>query len=183
MTHHSAGEPVASGADMTKAIVSEERIVDTIVTIRGRRVVMASDLATLYGVPTHRLNEQVKRNRGRFPSDFCFRLTRTERDEVIANCDHLRALKFSPALPYAFTEYGAIMAANVLNSPRAVDVSVQVVRAFMSLRHVAVAYRDVIAKLDELEKRHDKQFKEVFDALRLLLREHDKAQKAQIGFR
>ena len=165
---------------MTRALVSEDRIVEAIVTVRGKRVVVASDLATLYGTTTKRLNEQVKRNRDRFPADFCFRLTCAERDEVVANCDHLRALKFSPNLPLVFTEYGAIMAANVLNSPRAVDVSVQVVRAFMSLRSAVAAHRDLSRKIDTLEKRYDGQFKVVFDALRELLGDRP---KKQIGFR
>lgn len=99
---------------------------------------------------------------------------------MVANCDHLQALKFSPNLPLAFTEYGAIMAANVLNSPRAVDVSVQVVRAFMSLRHAVAAHRDLSSKIDALEKRYDGHFKTVFDALRELLQERP---KKQIGFK
>ena len=165
---------------MTKTLVSEDRIVDAIVTVRGKRVVIASDLATLYGTTTKRLNEQVKRNQGRFPADFCFKLTSAERDEVVANCDHLRALKFSPNLPLAFTEYGAIMAANVLNSPRAVDVSVQVVRAFMSLRQAIASHRDLSKKIDALEKRYDGHFKTVFDALRELLSERP---KKTIGFK
>jgi len=88
----------------------------------------------LYGVTTKRLNEQVKRNQRRFPEDFMFQLTKTEKDEVVANCDHLKKLKFSRTRPYAFTEHGAIMAANILNSDRAVEASVQVVRAFVRLR-------------------------------------------------
>jgi hypothetical protein len=87
-----------------------------ILTIRGDRVILDNDLAELYGVSTKRLNEQVKRNASRFPSDFAFLLTPQEKAEVVANCDHLAHLKFSPVLPRAFTEHGAIMAANVLNS-------------------------------------------------------------------
>jgi hypothetical protein len=93
-------------------------------TVRGEKVILDTDLAHLYGVTTKRLNEQVKRNLRRFPPDFMFRLTVKEKAEVVANCDHLQKLKFSPSLPYAFTEHGALMAANVLNSPRAVEMSV-----------------------------------------------------------
>lgn len=164
---------------MTKAIVSEERIVDAIVTVRAQRVVVASDLALLYGVPTERLNEQVKRNPRRFPADFCFRLTRAEQLEVSAFCGHLARLKFAPIPPLAFTEYGAIMAANVLNSQRAVDVSVQVVRAFMTLRSAMAAHRDLAKKIDALEQRYDGQFDEVFEALRELL---GRDSKRPIGF-
>ena len=99
-----------------------------------------TDLADLYGVTTKRLNEQVRRNRERFPKDFLFQLTETEKAEVVANCDHLTKLKFSPNPPYAFTEHGAIMAASVLNSPSAVEVSVYVVRAFVQLRELARLY-------------------------------------------
>jgi hypothetical protein len=99
--------------------------------IRGQKVMLDADLADVYGVTTRRLNEQVKRNRKRFPADFMFLLNDRERAEVVANCDHLVRLKFSPVPPYAFTEHGAIMAASVLNSPRAVEMSVYVVRAFM----------------------------------------------------
>ncbi len=93
-----------------------------------------ADLAALYGVSTKRLNQQVKRNLARFPADFRFQLTRSERDEVVADCDHLSKLRFSPSMPYVFTEHGALMAASVLNTARAVEVSIYVVRAFVSLR-------------------------------------------------
>ena len=103
-----------------KAAVPVERVEETILYIRGQRVILAADLARLYGVTTKRLNEQVKRNRDRFPQDFIFQLSAEEKAEVVANCDHLSNLKFSKTLPYAFTEYGAIMAASVLNTTRAV---------------------------------------------------------------
>jgi len=92
------------------------RISSAIHTIRGQRVILDTDFV-IYGVPTKCLNEQVKRNKNRFPDDFMFQLTLCEKSEVVAICDHLQQLKYSPALPYAFTEHGAIMAANVLNSP------------------------------------------------------------------
>ena len=132
-----------------------------------------ADLAELYGVPTKRLNEQVKRNANRFPADFLFRLTRTERDEVVANCDHLKRLKFSRALPYAFTEHGALMAASVLNTPRAVEVSLFVVRAFVQLRETLGAHKELAKRLDELESRierkfssHDQAIAGILDAIR-----------------
>lgn len=106
---------------MTKPqlLVPVERIQQTILVIRGHKVMLDADLAKLYGVTTGRLNEQVKRNRKRFPSDFMFQLTSDEKLEVIANCDHLKKLKFSPVPPNAFTEHGAIMVASVLNTTRA----------------------------------------------------------------
>jgi len=89
--------------------------------IRGHKALVDGDLAFLYGVSTKRLNEQVKRSRARFPGDFLFQLTREERDEVVANCEHLKNLKFASSMPYAFTEHGALMAASVLNTPRAIE--------------------------------------------------------------
>jgi hypothetical protein len=105
------------------------RIEGRIQVVRGLRVMIDVDLAALYGVPTKRLNEQVKRNRDRFPPDFLFQLTAAEKAEVVANCDHLGKLKFSKVLPYAFTEHGAIQAANVLASAQAVEMGIYVVRA------------------------------------------------------
>ena len=111
--------------------IATRGIESRILHIRGLRVMIDADLAELYGVTTRRLNEQVKRNIKRFPPDFVFRLSSDEKAEVVAICDHLAGLKFSKTLPYAFTEHGAIMAANVLNSARAVEMSVFVVRAFV----------------------------------------------------
>ena len=123
------------------ALVPRERIEQTILVIRGHRVMLDADVADLYGVTTKRLNEQVKRNRNRFPADFMFQLTSKEKAEVVANCDHLAKLKFSPAKPCAFTEHGAVMVASVLNSERAVEVSVYVVRAVVKLREMLGTHR------------------------------------------
>jgi len=153
-----------------------------ILLVRGHKVLIDADLAELYGVPTKRLNEQVKRNAGRFPEDFCFRLSSAEKEEVVANCDHLARLKFSPALPHAFTEHGAIMAANVLNSSRAVEMSVHVVRAFVRLREMIASHKKLAQRLDELEARYDRQFKVVFDAIRELMTPLDPKPKRKIGF-
>jgi hypothetical protein len=159
------------------------RIAQRILVIRGQKVMLDADLAALYDVPTKRLNQQVKRNADRFPDDFMFQLGRAERDEVVANCDHLRRLKFSPTMPFAFTEHGALMAASVLNTPRAVEVSLYVVRAFVRLRETLAAHKGLAAKLEELEQktealalRHDTlaantraQLRQVFDAIRELM--------------
>jgi hypothetical protein len=113
-----------------------------VLSIRGEKVLLDSDLALIYGVATKALNQAVRRNIERFPPDFRFQLTRAERTEVVTACDHLRHLKFSPVLPWAFTEHGAVMAASVLNSPRAVAMSVFVVRVFVRLRRLAVAHAE-----------------------------------------
>ena len=128
-----------------------EAIASKILFIRGHKVMIDADLAALYGVPTKRLNEQVRRNINRFPDDFMFQLTDMEKMEVVANCDHLKNLKFSKTLPWAFTEHGTIQAANVLNSERAAEIGVYVVRAFVQLRELLASNKDMVKKLEELE--------------------------------
>ena len=123
------------------------------VVLRGLRLMIDADLSTLYGVTTKRLNEQVKRNADRFPGDFMFKLNVAEKAEVVANCDHLAKLKFSKVLPYAFTEHGAIQAANVLASPQAVGMSIFVVRAFVRMRELAAVHADLAKRLSELEQK------------------------------
>ena len=167
-----------------------------IVVLRGQRVMIDADLAALYGVPTKRLNEQVKRNGERFPQDFMFTLTAQEKAEVVANCDHLTKLKFSKTLPFAFTEHGAIQAANVLASPQAIEMGVYVVRAFVKLREMIVSNKDLAKRLDELENKadlievkHDNfelntrvQLKQVFEAIHELRMPPPEPKKRRIGF-
>lgn len=148
-----------------------------------------ADLAALYGVPTKRLNEQVKRNAGRFPADFVFQLSRTERDEVVANCDHLRRIKFSSTMPFAFTEHGALMAASVLNTQRAVEVSLYVVRAFVELREALATHKELAKRLNELESRlerkfatHDQAITGILEAIRQLMAPPEPTKKRRIGF-
>lgn len=131
-----------------------------------------ADLALVYGVTTKALNQAVKRNRGRFPQDFSFRLRPAERDEVVTNCDHLAQLRFSRACPWAFTEHGAIMAASVLKSRQAVELSVYVVRAFVRLRDLSRSHAEIAEKLATIEEtvgRHDVDIERLFDAIRSLL--------------
>ena len=148
-----------------------------------------ADLAALYDVPTKRLNQQVKRNAERFPKDFVFQLSRAERDEVVADCDHLRRLKFSPTMPFAFTEHGALMAASVLNTPRAVEVSLYVVRAFVELREALATHKELARRLVELESRlerklatHDHAIAGILEAIRQLMAPPEPARKRRIGF-
>ncbi|HKF50797.1 MAG TPA: ORF6N domain-containing protein [Candidatus Acidoferrales bacterium] len=168
----------------TRAIVPAGRIESRILLIRGHKVMLDLDLAELYHVGTKRLNEQVKRNKSRFPADFMFQLTAKEKAEVVANCDHLKRLKFSPTLPYAFTEHGTIMVASVLNSPRAIEVSVYVVRAFIKLREMLGTHKKLALKLAELEKRieaNDEEITALFEAIRQLVEPPTKSQR-RIGF-
>jgi len=150
--------------------VPTEHIEERILLVRGHKVMLDADLAALYGVSTRVLNQAVKRNRERFPEDFMFRLTAAEKAEVITNCDHLRPLRFSPSLPHAFTEHGAIMLASLLNTRIAVQASVQVVRAFVRLREILATHKDLARKLEELEKKYNAQFKVVFNAIRELMK-------------
>jgi hypothetical protein len=128
-------------------------LAERILTARGQRVMVDADLAALYGVTTKALNQAVKRNAARFPADFMFRLTRGEKEQLVARVPHLARLKFSPVLPFAFTEHGAIQAANVLNTSQAVAMGVHVVRAFVKVRALAVSHRELALKLALLEKR------------------------------
>ena len=156
---------------MKRAILVEQ-IGRRILLIRGHKVMLDRNLAKLYGVSTKALNQAVKRNRERFPNDFMFQLTQGEKEEVVTNCDHLRQLKFSTVLPYAFTEHGAIMLASVLNSQRAVEVSIYVVRAFVKLRETLSRHRNLAQKLMELEQKlesHDEQIRSLFHAIRELM--------------
>ncbi|MEO8007737.1 MAG: ORF6N domain-containing protein [Betaproteobacteria bacterium] len=169
---------------MKASLVPAARIERAIMVLRGQKVMIDADLAALYGVPTKRLNEQVKRNSARFPEDFVFRLTTEEKAQVVANCDHLTRLRFSPALPYAFTEHGAIQAANVLNSARAVEMSVHVVRAFVRLRELIASNKELAAKLDQLEKKlstHDQAITGIMQAIRQLMAPPE-PKKRPIGF-
>jgi hypothetical protein len=168
-----------------KVLLPSKQVERTILLIRGHKVMLDKDLAHLYGVTTKRLNEQVKRNRNRFPVDFMFQLTSKEKAEVVANCDHLVKLKFSPAKPFAFTEHGAVMVASVLNSKRAVEVSVYVVRAFVKVREVLGAHSELAQKLIELERRvesHDTHIRSLFDAIRQLM-EPPTTKSRRIGFK
>ena len=159
-----------------------EKIERAILVIRGERVILDSELAKLYGVTTTRLNQQVRRNLERFPADFMFQVTKEEYDSLML---HFATSKGSRGgrrkLPLVFTEHGAIMAANILNSERAVRASVEVVRAFVHLRRIIASHEELARKLNELEKKYDRQFKIVFDAIRQLMTPPQLKRK-QIGF-
>ena len=168
-----------------KAMVPVAKIEQRILLIRGEKVIVDADLAEFYGVPTKRLNEQVKRNKDRFPDDFMFQLSVEEKSEVVANCDHLSKLKYSSSLPYVFTEHGAIMAASVLNSRRAVEVSVFIVRAFVKLRRMIAENKELSRKIVQIERHlaeHDNQIMELVKAIKQLLKPDPLPKKRRIGF-
>jgi hypothetical protein len=139
-----------------ESLIPSERVERTILVLRGRRVILDSELAALYGVPVKRLNEQVKRNIGRFPEDFAFQLTMEEVEILKSQIATSRSTwGGSRKPPTAFTEHGAVMAASVLNSPKAIEMSVEVVRAFMRLRQILASNRQLASKVEELERKLD----------------------------
>ena len=157
-----------------KLIIPDEAIARQILLIRGFRVMLDADLADLYGVPTKVLNQAVKRNLERFPGDFMFQLNKSEKQEVVTNCDHLAKLKYSPALPYAFTEHGALMLGNVLRSDRAIEVSLHVLRTFVGLREMLSTHKELAVKLEILERKigtHDQAIAGLIDTIRQLMAE------------
>lgn len=165
------------------AIIPIDRIAQSILLIRGEKVMLDVDLAYLFGVTTKQLNQQVKRNRSRFPEDFMFQLTEVEKEKVVTICDHLRnKLKYSPHLPYAFSEHGALMLANVIKSEVAIEASIQIVRTFIKLRKLLETKEELSQKMRELESKYDNQFAIVFEYLKELMTPPEKPQKP-IGFK
>jgi phage regulator Rha-like protein len=177
--------------------VLPERITGAILFVRGQKVIVDADLAALYGVETRRLNEQVRRNLDRFPADFMFQLTTEEMAALMSQIATSKPGRGGRRkLPLVFTEHGALMAATVLNSARAVEVSLYVVRAFVRLREALSANKDLAAKLAELEKKTEAlalkhnalasnthtQLHQVFEAIRELMRPPEPARKRPIGF-
>lgn len=177
--------------------VPAERIAGAILIVRGQKVIVDADLAALYGVETRRLNEQVRRNPDRFPADFMFQLTAEEMGALMSQSATSKPGRGGRRkLPLVFTEHGALMAATVLNSPRAVEVSLYVVRAFVRLREALSANKDLAAKLAELEKKTEAlalkhnalasntraQLHQVFEAIRELMRPPEPLRKRPIGF-
>jgi hypothetical protein len=166
--------------------LSRERLNGRIIETRGHRVILDADLADAYGVPTKALNQAVKRNRERFPDDFCFRLTAQEAEDLksqyVTSSEGWGGRRRSR--PLAFTEHGAIMAASVLNSPRAIQMSIYVVRAFLRLRGLVLGQAELASKLAELERRvagHDHDLRAIIEAIRQLVQPPQKP-KRQIGF-
>jgi hypothetical protein len=176
-----AADTTGATSDVPAAV---EEVAARIVVVRGRRVMVDADLATLYGVRPKRLNEQVKRNWARFPDDFLFQLT-DEEVEVLRS--HFATSRSGHGgrryRPYVFTEHGAVMLAAVLNSPVAIDASIQVVRAFVQLRAMVAVHAELAQKLDALEHKFDHQFRIVFDAIRQLMTPPSKSERSRIGFR
>ncbi len=158
-----------------------ERVEDRILFIRGHRVMLDADLAELYGVPTKRLNEAVRRNAARFPEDFMFQLTADEVEILRSQFATSNGRGGRRYIPYAFTELGVAMLSSVLNSERAVLVNIAIMRAFVRLREIAASHKDVLRRLEEMEGKYDRQSNVVFDTIRALM-EPPKIPRRRVGF-
>lgn len=152
--HHEKGEVPLSQHEIEKLII----------TVRGEQVLLDQDIARLYGVTTKRLNEQAKRNSARFPSNFRFELTAEERDEVVANCDHLQSLKFRPTLPFAFTEQGIGQLSSVVHSQQAIERSIVIMNAFVTMRRFLIQNAGILMRIAHLE-RHQIETDEKIDRI------------------
>ncbi|MDB0011606.1 ORF6N domain-containing protein [Crocinitomicaceae bacterium] len=148
------------------------QIQEKIYEIRGQKVMLDYDLALLYQLETKRLKESVKRNIERFPEDFMFVLTKVESDSLRSQIATLKPGRGSHSkyLPYAFTEQGIAMLASILNSPKAIETNIFIVRSFVFMRRFAISHSELLQKLKDLEKKYDKQFDDVFEAINYLLK-------------
>jgi hypothetical protein len=179
-----AGNYPSPEGETVSDLIPLEAIASRIYLIRDLKVMLDSDLAELYDVPTRRLNEQVKRNLNRFPKDFMFQLTWEEYENLrsqFATSSNDSSHGGRRHAPLVFTEHGALMAASVLKSKRAVEVSIYVVRAFVQLRQMLATHEDLKRKIEAMEAKYDEQFQVVFEAIRQLL-ETDAKPKRKIGF-
>ncbi len=152
-----------------KQHLTYELIEQKIFIIQGKKVMLDRDLAVLYEVETKALNQAVKRNIKRFPADFMFQLTQKETSELVTNCDRFASLKHSASKPYAFTEHGILMLSSILNSDKAIEVNIQIMRTFTRLREMMIEHKDLRAKIEAMERQYNYQFQEVFAALRKIL--------------
>jgi len=166
------------------SLVPVERIEGAILLMRDKKVMLDADLASLYGVDTRVLVQAVKRNLDRFPADFMFQLSKEEVDFLRSQIVTLKRGRgqHSKYLPYAFTEQGVAMLSSVLHSPRAIQVNIEIMRAFVRLRRMLASHAELARKLDALEKKYDVQFKAVFDAIRQLMTPPE-PKRRPMGFR
>jgi hypothetical protein len=166
------------------SLVPVERIEKAILLIRGKKVMLDADLASLYGVETRVLVQAVRRNLGRFPEDFMFQLSKEEVDFLRSQIVTLKRGRgqHSKYLPYVFTEQGVAMLSSVLRSPRAIQVNIEIMRAFVRLRQMLASHAELARKLDALEQKYDAQFRAVFDAIRQLMAPPE-PKRRPLGFR
>ena len=163
-------------------MIPTERIEQAILLIRGQKVMLDADLALLYGVETKVLVQAVKRNTNRFPKDFMFQLSQDEHSVLRSQIVTSKGRGGRRYPPYAFTEQGVAMLSSVLRSEQAVEVNIEIMRAFVRLREMLASHKDLARRLDKLEEKYDVQFKVVFDAIRHLMAPPDPEPKRRIGF-
>jgi len=163
-------------------LVIQGEIGSKILTLRGQQVMLDRDLAELYGVETKRLNEQVKRNIERFPDDFMFQLNEKEKKELVANCDQFKNLKHSTVNPYVFTEQGIYMLASILKSKTAISVNIAIIRTFKKIREFSKHYNTLAKQIMAVERKSDKQYKELKKALDELIASSEVAEEKVMGF-
>ena len=163
-------------------LVVQGEISDRIYTMRNEQIIIDRDLAELYGVETKRLNEQVKRNSERFPSDFMFQINDNEKNELVAKCDRFNSMKHSTVNPYAFTEQGVYMLSSVLKSKKAIEVNISIIRTFKKLREFSKHYNALAKQLIEIDRKHNKQYKELKKALDELIATSEVVDEKIIGF-
>ncbi len=164
------------------SLIPQESIEDKILLIRGKKVMLDRDLASLYGITTGNLNKAVRRNIDRFPEDFMFQLSKNEYDSLRFQFGILKKGQHSKYLPQVFTQDGVAMLSSVLNSQKAIQVNIQIMRTFTKLREMMMSYKELQKKIVAIEEKYDKQFKVVFDALRSLIEPPEKPKK-RIGYR
>ncbi|TAN14107.1 MAG: ORF6N domain-containing protein [Chitinophagaceae bacterium] len=165
-----------------------QAIQSKIYEIRSQKVMLDFDLSEMYQVENRALKQAVRRNAYRFPSDFMFQLTKKEWRELITICDNLpKGVKFSPATPFAFTEQGVAMLSSILNSKKAIEVNIVIMRTFVLVRQYALSHKDLTNKLKKLEQKYNKRFKDVYEALNYLLNKDkqqvDWQERKRIGFK
>jgi hypothetical protein len=165
-----------------KELIPVERIENKILLIRGHKVMLDRDLASLYGVTTGNFNKAVRRNMKRFPDDFMFQLTRAEYHSLRFHFGILKKGEHSKYLPFAFTEQGVAMLSGILNSDRAIAVNIQIMRTFVKLKRMIADNKDLSRRLDELEAKYDERFQSVFEAIRQLMAPPPVPPKRKIGF-
>jgi len=165
-------------------LIPIERIESKIYLIRGQKVMLDRDLAELYGLQTKRLNEAVKRNAARFPGEFMFQLSEREKSELVANCDRFSPLKHSTSLPYAFNEHGVAMLSSVLNSERAIQVNILIIKTFVRLRRILSTHRELANRINDLEDlvgQHDEVIHEIIKEIKRIVEIEEKP-KRRVGF-
>ncbi|MBT4087817.1 MAG: ORF6N domain-containing protein [Deltaproteobacteria bacterium] len=170
---------------MENEIITSEEILSRIYVIRGKRVMLDRDLAELYRVETKRLKESVKRNIERFPEDFMFQLTKQDLEILrsqIATLKRQGRGQHSKYPPYAFSEHGILMLSSVLRSDRAIQVNINIMRAFTQVRDMITNHKDLVQRIDEMEQKYDDNFRIVFDAIRQLVNPPE-GKKSKIGFK